>query len=112
MHRRYRNYALLAVLFIAAMFYEGHVSIQAIDDLRFATTRPRAPFDFGFRMRAVAGMTPEAARAGIHRLRHGAGDRRRAVSRTGGARSSTGATPSGRLASRADSPLRGSPSRF
>ncbi|MDQ6664526.1 MAG: SpoIIE family protein phosphatase, partial [Acidobacteriota bacterium] len=68
MHKRYHNYSLLALLFLVAAAYQIRQSLEAIDELRFATARPREPFDFGFRMRDALGITPEATQAGLKRF--------------------------------------------
>jgi len=63
---RRRNYAVLAALFSMAILCAIGSSVAIINDLRFGTTRPRQPMQFGFRMRAISGLEPEAQDAGIH----------------------------------------------
>src|SRR5271157_5848108 len=66
MIQRYRNYALLLALFAVTAVCQIGSSIAVIHNLRFGTERAREPMEFGFRMRVISGMTPEAKSAGIH----------------------------------------------
>lgn len=68
MHKRYRNYSLLALLFLIAAAYQIRLSKDAVDELRLATALPRDPFDFGFRSREALGVMPEATQTGIKRF--------------------------------------------
>ena len=68
MMRSYRNYAALVALFAIAVVYQIGSSITVINSLRFGTERAREPMEFGFRMRAISGISPETTAAGIHYL--------------------------------------------
>ncbi len=66
MAQRYRNYALLLAVFAVTAACQIGSSVTVINNLRFGTERAREPMEFGFRMRAVSGIQPEATKAGIH----------------------------------------------
>jgi phosphoserine phosphatase RsbU/P len=66
MGQRYRDYALLLAVFAVTAGCQIGSSVAVINNLRFATERAREPMEFGFRMRAVSGIQPEATKAGIH----------------------------------------------
>ena len=66
MIQRYRNYGLLLALFTVTAVCQYGSAIAIIHDLRLGTERARNPMQFGFHMRAISGMTPEATSAGIH----------------------------------------------
>ena len=61
---RYR--LLLALAFVISVFCQLGNSFAAFDELRNGTRLVRGPFQFGFRMRVISGITPEAASAGVH----------------------------------------------
>jgi len=66
MIERYRNYALLLALFAVTAVSQIGSSITVVNHLRFGAERAREPMEFGYRMRAISGIQPEATRAGIH----------------------------------------------
>ncbi len=58
-------YRFLVALFVFSLVYQAGVSWANIHDLLYSQSVVRQPFQFGFRMNAISGMTAEATAAGL-----------------------------------------------
>ena len=58
-------YRALIILFVFSTIYQAGVSWANIQELRFSHLIARPPFQFGFRLNKLSGMTPESNAAGL-----------------------------------------------